>query len=243
MRFRLRTAGAPCDDAAMGHPLWPLFDLRLRIAPLELRLPTDDDLVALADIARRGMHAADEMPFGVAWSTVPSPAFERSFAQHHWAARAAWAPEAWALHLGVFEDGEPRGSQSLFARDLVHLRTVATGSWLGLPFQGRGLGKAMRTAVLALAFDHLGAEVAESEAFLDNERSAGVSRSLGYRHNGLGQLAPEGVARETQRFRMTREDWRARERPHVEVVGLEGCLDLFGVPIPSGSRPASEDGR
>jgi RimJ/RimL family protein N-acetyltransferase len=212
----------------MAHPLWPLFDLRLRVAPVELRLPTDDELVALAAIARRGMHPPDEMPFGVAWSTVPSPAFERSFVQHHWAARASWAADHWELHLAAFLDGAPVGAQSLLARDFVHVRRVATGSWLGLPFQARGLGKAMRTAVLALAFDHLDAQVAESEAFLDNERSAGVSRSLGYRENGFGQLAPEGIARETRRFRMTRQDWLARPRPDVEVEGLERCLELFG---------------
>ena len=32
----------------MGHPFWPLFDLRVRTPTLELRLPTDDDLVAIA---------------------------------------------------------------------------------------------------------------------------------------------------------------------------------------------------
>jgi RimJ/RimL family protein N-acetyltransferase len=212
----------------MAHALWPLFDLRLRIAELELRLPTDDELVALAAVARAGMHEPGEMPFGVAWSTVPSPAFERSFAQHHWEARASWSPTRWSLHLATFLDGRPIGAQSLLAPDFPTLRLVKTGSWLALPFQGRGHGKAMRTAVLGFAFDHLGAEVAETEAFLDNERSAGVSRSLGYEPNGFGRLAPEGIARDTQRFRMTREGWRSRPRPAVEVDGFEGCRGVFG---------------
>jgi RimJ/RimL family protein N-acetyltransferase len=86
----------------------------------------------------------------------------------------------------------------------------------------------MRGAVLALAFDGLGAEIAESEAFLDNLPSAGVSRSLGYAPNGVGRLAPQGVARETQRFRMTRDDWSARRRPPVIIEGLDACLELFG---------------
>ena len=55
----------------------------------------------------------------------------------------------------------------------------------------------MRGAVLALAFDGLGAESATTEAFVDNPASAGVSRALGYRPNGTGSIAPEGVARET----------------------------------------------
>jgi RimJ/RimL family protein N-acetyltransferase len=106
---------------------------------------------------------------------------------------------------------------------------VKTGSWLGRDFQGRALGKEMRAVVLALAFDGLGAEVAETEAFVDNAASAGVSRSLGYEPNGIGRLAPLGEPRETLRFRMTREMWRSCERPPVTIEGLEGCLELFGV--------------
>jgi RimJ/RimL family protein N-acetyltransferase len=215
----------------MAHPLWPLFDLRLRTDRLELRLPTDNELPALAAVARAGMHPPGEMPFGVAWSTVPSPAFERSFAQFHWRNRGSWSAERWVLPFGVFLDRrQPVGSQDIMAADFPTLRLVHTGSWLGLPFQGRGYGKEMRSAVLTLAFEYLGAEVAETEAFLDNERSAGVSRSVGYAPNGIGRLAPEDVARDTQRFRMTREAWRARERPTVEVEGFDACSDMFTGP-------------
>ena len=56
----------------------------------------------------------------------------------------------------------------------------------------------MRAAVLAFAFDGLGAQVAESSAFLDNAASNAVSRALGYEENGFGSLAPQGVARDTQ---------------------------------------------
>jgi RimJ/RimL family protein N-acetyltransferase len=88
----------------------------------------------------------------------------------------------------------------------------------------------MRQAALTLAFDHLGARFAESEAFIDNPASNKVSLAIGYQPNGFGQLAPRGVARATQRFRMTLDDWRARPRPEVAVEGLEACLDLFGLP-------------
>jgi RimJ/RimL family protein N-acetyltransferase len=108
------------------------------------------------------------------------------------------------------------------------MRTVHTGSWLGQAFHGRGFGRDMRAAVLAFAFDALGAMVATTEAFLDNAASAGVSRSLGYEEDGRGALAPEGVARETQRFRMTVERWRSQPRPAIRVEGLEACRELFG---------------
>lgn len=104
----------------------------------------------------------------------------------------------------MFARGELVGAQSVGASAFATMRTVATGSWLGRDHQGRGLGRRMREAVLGFAFDHLGAEVATTSAFLDNARSLGVSRALGYRDDGVGRLAPFGVARDTQRFRMTR---------------------------------------
>jgi RimJ/RimL family protein N-acetyltransferase len=86
--------------------------------------------------------------------------------------------------------------------------------------------------VLGFAFDGLGARVATTSAFLDNAASNAVSRGLGYEENGLGSLAPDGVARITQNFRMTVDGWRSRPRPQLAIDGLERCLDLFG------ARPA-----
>jgi RimJ/RimL family protein N-acetyltransferase len=212
----------------MGHPLWPLFDLRLRTERLELRLPTEDELPTLAAIAMAGIHPPDEMPFGVAWTAQPSPDFEHGFMRYHWTQRANWTPGDWTLDLLVSTADGPIGMQGLMARDFAHLRVVRTGSWLGRTHHGRGFGKEMRAAVLALGFDGLGAEVAESEAFQDNLPSAGVSRALGYAPNGVGRLAPQGIPRDTQRFRMTRADWAARARPAVSIEGLDGCLELFG---------------
>jgi RimJ/RimL family protein N-acetyltransferase len=207
---------------------WPLFALRLRSERLVLRLPTDDDLVRLLAVAKAGIHPPGQMPFGVAWSTATSPDFEHGFLQHHWATRATWTPDDWWLNLVVELDGAPIGSQTVSADRFAVHRTVHTGSWLGRDFQGRGYGKEMRTAVLAFAFDGLGAQLATTEAFLDNAASNGVSRWLGYQENGFGSLAPEGVARVTQRFRMTAEDWRSRPRSPVAVEGLEKCRPLFG---------------
>ena len=65
----------------MGHPLWPLFDLRLVAGDLALRLPTDDELATLCQLARAGIHPPDDMPFAFPWSVKPSPEFERGFAQ------------------------------------------------------------------------------------------------------------------------------------------------------------------
>ena len=83
--------------------------------------------------------------------------------------------------------------------------------------------------MLAFAFDGLEAHYAESSAFLDNARSNAVSRSLGYEENGRGSLAPRGVARETQRFRMSVEGWRARSAATRRDRRLDACRDMFGI--------------
>jgi RimJ/RimL family protein N-acetyltransferase len=214
----------------VAHPLWPLFDLRLRTGNLELRLPTDDDIAELTAVARAGIHPPEEMPFGFAWTDAPSPEFERNTARFYWLHRANWQPNAWTLPFGVFVDGRAAGVQDINAKDFAILRTVHTGSWLGGGYQGKGIGRLMRQAVLTLAFDHLGAEVAESGAFLDNPASWHVSEAIGYEPNGIDRLAPRGVARELRRYRLTLEGWRSKLRPAVEVEGLEGCREMFGLP-------------
>jgi RimJ/RimL family protein N-acetyltransferase len=168
------------------------------------------------------------MPFGIAWSTRPSPEFERRFVGHHWSGRAGWSADSWALHLLVEADGVPIGSQSVLADRFATFRMVHTGSWLGQAYQGRGLGTEMRAAVLGFAFDGLGARLAETEAFLDNAASNGVTRSIRYEPNGLMELAPEGVPRTAQRYRLTAERWRARPRPPIAIEGLDACRDMFG---------------
>jgi hypothetical protein len=37
-----------------------------------------------------------------------------------------------------------------------------------------------------------------------------------------------GVARVTQKFRMTAEGWHSRPRPPLAVEGLDGIRDMFG---------------
>jgi RimJ/RimL family protein N-acetyltransferase len=207
---------------------WPLFRLRLRTDRLVLRLPTDDHLVQLMALAKAGIHPPEDMPFGVAWSTIPSPGFERGFMQYHWSMRGLWSPDKWTLNLVTLFDGDPIGTQGIEAEGFAVHRTVATGSWLGQAFQGRGFGTEMRAAVLGFAFNGLGARVATTQAFLDNGPSNGISRSLGYEPNGFGSLAPQGVARDTLRYRMTLERWRSLPRPPLAIEGLEGCRAMFG---------------
>ena len=211
----------------MAHP-WPLFDLRLRTPRLELRLPTDDDLLALLEVARAGIHDPTTSPFQVPWDELPSPAFERSFLLHWWASRGSWKPENWVLTLAVIAGGRPIGIQDLMARDFSGCRSVSSGSWLGQAYQARGYGTEMRAAVLWLAFECLGALVAESGYIAGNPASARVSEKLGYVPNGERIVAPRGTPLTERLVRVTRETWR-RDLVRVTIENLEPCLGLFGV--------------
>jgi len=210
-----------------AHP-WPLFDLRIRTPRLELRLPTDDDLLELARVARAGMMDEGQTFFAVPWHELHSPAFERQFLLHWWASRGSWNPKNWNIGFAAVAEGRAIGIQDMMSRDFAVRRTVVTASWIGRAHQGRGYGTEMRAAVLALAFDGLGADVAESGFFLGNSASARVSEKLAYIPNGEEVWAVSGKRVVEQRLRVTREMWR-RDLVPVTIEGLEPCLKLFGV--------------
>ena len=177
------------------------------------------------------------MPFDdPPWTDEPSPGRERAWVQRQWQQRATWSPGQWRLRLVVEHESQPIGMQDLLATSFSSLGVVTTYSWLGQRYQGRGFGKEMREAVLALAFDGLGARQAESTAFEDNLASAGVSRSLGYEENGREWMLRRGQAAAALRFRMTPTGWHGRERSPVALHGLEACRPLFGLREPYTSR-------
>jgi len=211
-----------------AHRHWPLFGLRIRTARLELRTPSDEDLEALADVAAAGIHDPASTPFAVPWTDLPPGAMERGLLQYHWSTRAALSPESWNLELVAAVGGRVVGAQGMRAEKFPSARTVVTGSWLGLATQGQGLGREMRCAVLDLAFFGLGAEVALSGAFADNERSRRVSLSLGYRVTETRLITSRGVPREHHGFRLERADWLSRPHARAEIEGLEACLPLLG---------------
>ncbi|MFC4561150.1 GNAT family N-acetyltransferase [Nocardiopsis mangrovi] len=211
---------------------WPLYDLVIRTPRLELRLPTPDELDALGDLAIEGVHDPREMPFLVAWTDAPPEERARGVCQHHWRTLGAITPDDWTLPLAVFTESGAAGFQDIGARDFAATRQVGTGSWLGLRYQGQGIGTEMRAAVLHLAFAALGAEVAVSSVLAGNTRSLGVSRKLGYRDNGMTRLKVRGRGVDDLRLRLDRADWRSSLVDGIEVRGVERCLPLLGAGVP-----------
>ena len=213
--------------------LTPLYGLRLRTDRLELRWPDEDELVALAQVAQRGVHDPAEMPFVVPWTDrLGEPDFIDQFVGFHTGLRHDWSPADWSLELGVWAADEPIGVQGVVGHDYWRRREVKTGSWLAQDFHGRGFGTEMRAAVLELAFRGLGADAALSSTLEGAEASMRVSQKLGYVSDGESWVEVRGQRRLDRHLRLTRDAWIDRERISVRISGLEPCFPLFGLDHP-----------
>jgi RimJ/RimL family protein N-acetyltransferase len=224
--------------SAGEESFWPLFGLVVRTPRLELRMPRESEFPGLLAVMQAGIHDPATMPFSNSFTDRPSPARERESAQWWWRQRAEWSADKWSYTGAVFVDGQIVGVQDIAAEHFATLRSVQTGSWLGLAHQGQGLGKEMRQAILHLAFAGLGALEAHSGAFFDNEPSLGTSRSVGYQANGETRMARRDVAARMINLRLDRAAWEERRRDDIEIIGLEGCLDMFIAPSPEHSAPS-----
>jgi RimJ/RimL family protein N-acetyltransferase len=208
---------------------WPLPGLRLRTSQLELRVPDEADLIALARLAEAGVHDPATQPFAVPWTDAAPVDRALSTMRYHWSCWGSWEPANWTLNLVAVSDSAVVGTIGLSARDFAVMREVGTGSWLGLAYQGRGFGTQMRAAVLALAFDGLGARFAKSSAFTFNAASLAVSARLGYADDGTDWRLIRGEPAEIRRLRLHRESWLAHRDIEVGISGLEPCLPFFGI--------------
>jgi RimJ/RimL family protein N-acetyltransferase len=218
---------------------WPPARVVLTTPRLELRLPGEGELWRLAEVAAAGVCAPGTQPFAAPWGDQPPRLRARSVLQWHWETRGTWSPDRWTLDFAVFRDGAPVGVQGLSAAGFAVRREVATGSWLGLPYQRQGLGTEMRAAVLTLAFGPLGALSAVTGAFQDNPAAIGVSRAVGYADDGAEVADRAGARVLARRFRLTAAAAGAARRgwPAVTVAGADGeLLRMCGAMDPAGER-------
>ena len=205
--------------------LWPAAGVRVRSGDLELRWIDDELLVQLAQTAGRGIHSPEAMPFEHQWTRGTPDEVARNVLAYQWNARAQVSPSRFVLELAVIAAGTPVGVQGLVAENWTVLRSVQTGSWLGLEHQGRGIGRRMRVLALHLAFAGLGAREATSGAFADNGASNAVSRRLGYERNGVVTVAREGVAVAHHNYLMSRGRWEQLGAQHAAILGAPVRLD------------------
>ena len=218
---------------------WPLYGIRVRTPRLEVRVPDDELGVQMGELAAKGVHDPALMPFFYPWTDAPPEEIPRNSLQHYWQMRAQLRPERWNLSLCVLVDGEVVGGGGLESENFAVCRGFETGSWLGVVFQGRGLGKELRQACLHLGFAGLGGTVAVTGAFEDNSASLAVTRGLGYEPNGEETVVRRGEAARLLRFRMPRAHWEANlRRDDIELEGVDACLALLGAAPSAGDVTA-----
>jgi RimJ/RimL family protein N-acetyltransferase len=208
---------------------YPVFGVRVITPRLVLALPLDGDLLELLPVVEDGIHDPDRMPFKFPWTDTPTPQRDRDSLSHWWGNRAHWNPRNWVWSAAVFVDDHPIGVQSMLAHNFAVRRHVSTGSWIGMRYQGKGIGREMRAAVLHLAFAGLGADAAHSGYLEYNTSSRRVSEALGYEPNGHTVQSIRGEPVTEQRVIMHRSAWEARRRVDIEIEGLEPALSMFGL--------------
>lgn len=211
------------------NDIWPLFGLELRTPRLVLRPIRDEDVPGLIEATLAGIHDPDDMPFAMPWTREAPELIARNTAQNVWLSRTRVAPDDWRVNFAILRGGRVIGRQDVRAAHFPDLKTVETGSWLTQAQQGKGFGKEMRAAVLLWAFDHLGAEFAETAAFDGNRASQRVSEAMGYARNGEAlQRIDDGEVARMLKYRLRREEFK---RPEWELLveGSEAAARLLGV--------------
>jgi len=211
--------------------IYPPLDVRIVTPRLELRGATDDLLERLVPIVRSGKASDDPPPYDDPfWAYESDPDVRvHKWLQGVWRGRGTVKPELWRLHFVVIVDGEPVGMQDLIGDQFDSFGTVETFSWLSSDARQRGIGTEMRSAVLHLAFEGLGAEEAHSEANANNAGSNGVSKRLGYEGNGTAWATCDGQPVLGQRWRIGRQTWAAQRRSDITMSGVVECRAALGL--------------
>jgi RimJ/RimL family protein N-acetyltransferase len=208
---------------------WPLAELEVITPVLWLCHVTDELADELAKLAARGIHDPATMPFTVPWTDAVSPELERNTVQYFRQTRAEVSTEHWDVPMAVIVGGDAVGVCTVTADGFPARRTVSTGSWLGRRYQGRGLGREMRTAALQLIFAGFDAEVARTAAWHDNAASLGLTRSLPYVQTGSSRQSRRGVFDTMLEFTMTRAQWEQLRRRDIELIGVDAVVDQLGL--------------
>lgn len=200
----------------------------MRTPRLTLRYVTDDLAEELAHLAAAGIHDPATQPFSEPWTDVPTPQLERNTVQYFWKCRAQTTVEHWDVCLAVIVGGAPAGVCTVHGDDFPSRREAITGSWLGRPFQRRGLGLETRHAALHLIFAGFRAQRAVTSAWHDNGASLGVTRALPYAETGTRTELRRGKPDTMVEFVMTSEQWKTVERTDIELTGIAAVREHLG---------------
>ena len=180
---------------------------------LVLRLPTEDDIPALVDLA-------GDWEVAKFTSMIPHPYGEddaRAFLDEAAGGRAAGTHIVFAV--------ERRATPGLIGCAGLRIKDGAAelGYWIGTPHGGRGYATQAAQALMRLAFTKLGLSRAFAEIMAGNPASGRVLAKAGLAAKGAATGCRGRCAGQpTEMFEITREAWAAREvaKPQVLVAAV-----------------------
>ena len=215
--------------------LYAPLNVRVATPRLELVGATDELLEALAPVVAAGKATADPPPWddpNSFYEPDPDTRVEK-WMQGVWRARGTVRSDLWRLNFIVLVDDEPVGQQDLTGHDFDAFGTVESTSWVSSDVRRRGIGSEMRTAIVHLAFEGLGAAEAHSEGAVDNVGSNAVSERLGYERNGVAWATHQDKPVLGQRWRLTRPAWETNRRSNITMTGVAECRKVLGISLDS----------
>ncbi len=186
---------------------------------------------------------ADEILRWLVWDG-PARAGELEEYYANWQIEGPHGPE---LRLALEERASGVLAGSLALRFAGHAGQGDVGYWLGLPFQGRGLGREALALVARLAFAHLGAHTLYAWVFVGNQASRRVLEKNGFTlvRTVPGRVVKRGRRVDEWHLVLLSSEWRrlaGTARPSVESVTFEeprapAALDAREPPCAPGGRP------
>ena len=210
--------------------IWPPYGLVVEAGDLRMTALREADVPEVLDVVAGGIHDPSWTPFLFPWTDAPAEEMPANYLRFYASTLTRTVDGDVSLELVVRRNGQVIGMQGMNGPDVAGTRRLETGSWLGLPFQGQGLGTRMRRMMCALAFDGLGLDAVTSSAWEDNAASRRVSEKVGYRETGRGQAERRGVPTGEVYFELRPEELVRGDEP-VRITGAEQLRRFLGVAI------------
>ena len=173
------------NNVEMTHPVWPLFDLRVRTPRLELRYIDDELATELALLAAEGYPRPSHHAVRTSRGPMSSRReLERNTMQFYWRCRAETSPKSWSINLATIVDGKRRWDDGADGPRLPDAAPVRNRVVARPRVPGPGHRQRDASRIAATRLHRLRCGIATTGAWHDNGPSLGVTRSLGYAENG-----------------------------------------------------------
>lgn len=208
--------------------IWPPYGLVVEAGDLRMTALREADVPEVLDVVAGGIHDPSWTPFLFPWTDAPAEEMPANYLRFYASTLTRTVDGDVSLELVVRRNGQVIGMQGMNGPDVAGARRLETGSWLGLPFQGQGLGTRMRRMMCALAFDGLGLDAVTSSAWEDNAASRRVSEKVGYLETGRGQAERRGVPTGEVFFELRPEGFVRGDEP-VRITGAEELRRFLGL--------------